>query len=85
MGEFLHEGNRKERVKAQAFLHLSKLCLIGFINRDPGIMLPLPVGIFLKAVGLVDFASKLPADPQTRCVWQVASAAYFDMARASLI
>ncbi|KAK9885447.1 hypothetical protein WA026_010943 [Henosepilachna vigintioctopunctata] len=63
VGEVLREGSRKERAKAQAFLHLSKLCLIGFINGDPGIMRPLRVGIFLKPVGLVDFASKLPAGP----------------------
>lgn len=37
--------------EAQAFLPLTRLCLIGFINSDPGIMRPLLVGIFLKAVG----------------------------------
>lgn len=53
--------------KAQAFLPLSGLCLIGFINSDPGIMRPLLVGIFLKAVGPDTPQRRRPAGPHARC------------------
>lgn len=62
MGSLARGGTR-----AQAFLLLAKLCLIGFINGDPGIMRPLRVGIFLKAVGPGAPARKLPGGV-SRCV-----------------
>lgn len=63
--------------KAQAFLLLAKLCLIGFINGDPGIMRPLRVGIFLKAVGPVAPTRKLPPSGSgVRCVFKFCASRY---------
>lgn len=38
------------RSQGASVLETRKLCLIGFINRDPGIMRPFRASIFLKAV-----------------------------------
>lgn len=59
-------------VRAQASSPFARLCLIGFINRDPGIMRPFLVGIFLKAVGHISrppSLGRLQADTVSdRCV-----------------
>lgn len=54
MDRFTQRGLVHVRVafltQGASVLKTRKLCLIGFINRDPGIMRPFRASIFLKAV-----------------------------------